>query len=447
MARLSGATKPKAEEKKREAMMNRTILKGASIYTKGGVVMSDVAIAEGRIVAIEPAIAVVDGDIVYSLDGSTIFPGFVDPHVHLREPGFSAKETIATGTAAAARGGVTTLFSMPNLSPAPDSVANIGQQLDIIARDAKVNVIPYASITVGQKGRGKLVDFEALAPLCGGFSDDGRGVQSDELMQSAMEQAKSVDRPIVAHCEVDALLNKGYIHDGEYARLNNHRGICSESEWGQVERDLKLVEQVGCRYHVCHISTKESVELIRRYKGMGFSVSCETAPHYLILTDMDLKEEGRFKMNPPIRSEADREALVAGIIDGTIDVIATDHAPHTAEEKSRGLEKSAFGVVGIEFSFAAMYHKFVLTNMISLDRLVELMSTRAREIFGLERQMIEVGAVADLVAVDLTQSYNIDPQEFLSMGRATPMEGVRVTGRVKLTMVGGNEVYCSVERE
>ncbi|MFR9564756.1 MAG: dihydroorotase [Rikenellaceae bacterium] len=418
-------------------MAKRVVIKGASIYTKEGVVRADVALAEGRISAVEPTIEPTEADEVVELNGATLFSGFVDLHVHLREPGFSRKETIATGTAAAARGGVTTLFTMPNLSPVPDTVEHIGQQLDIIKQDAVVNVIPYASITMGQKGAGELVDFEALAPLCGGFSDDGRGVQSDELMEQAMVEAKRVDRPIVAHCEVDALLRKGYIHDGEYARLNGHRGICSESEWAQVERDLKIVERVGCQYHVCHISTKETVDLIRQYKAKGCRVSCETAAHYLILTDMDLKEEGRFKMNPPIRSAEDRAALIEGIVDGTIDVIATDHAPHTAEEKSRGLEKSAFGVVGIEFSFAAMYHNFVRTGIISLDRLVELMSSRARELFGLERVAIEVGSVADLVAIDLTESYKIDPEEFVSMGKATPLEGREVTGRVLATWVGG----------
>ncbi len=417
------------------------ILKGAELYTPKGIKRADVLVENGVIAKIGDAAEWSANCEVVDLTGKMIFPGFVDPHVHLREPGFSKKETIATGTLAAARGGVTTLFTMPNLSPVPDSVEHLQQQLDIIERDAKVRVIPYASITIGQRGAGTLVDFEALAPAVGGFSDDGRGVQSDELMAEAMKEAARVGRPIVAHCEVDSLLFKGYIHDGEYAKANGHRGICSESEWGQVKRDIELIKEAGCQYHVCHVSTKESVEFIRQAKAEGYPVSCETAAHYLLLTDMDLKEEGRFKMNPPIRSAEDRAALIEGIKDGTIDAIATDHAPHTADEKSRGLEKSAFGVVGIEFTFAVMYRHFVLTGIISLDRLVELMSTRARELFRLGEQSISEGSVADLVAMDLGAEYVIDPAEFVSMAKATPLEGLMVQGRTKLTMVGGEIVY------
>ncbi len=387
--------------------------------------------------------ATVEGDDiqVMSLDGATIFPGFVDLHVHLREPGFSYKESIATGSAAAARGGVTTLCTMPNLSPAPDSLEHLAVQEESIERDAEVEVLPYASITVGQKGRGDLVDFEALAPRVVGFSDDGRGVQSGELMREAMVLAEKVGRPIVAHCEVDELLFKGYIHDGEYCKANGHRGICSESEWAQVRRDIELVEQTGCQYHVCHISTKESVEAVREAKAKGLRVSCETAAHYLLMCDEDLKEDGRYKMNPPLRSSEDRDALLAGIADGTIDAIATDHAPHSAEEKSRGLAGSAFGIVGIEFTFALLYTYLVCRDVITLDRLVELMSGAPRRLFGFGGGVIEVGAKADLTAIDLKTEYSIDPAEFLSQGKATPFEGWMVKGRTRMTMVGGEVVY------
>ncbi|MFI3303924.1 MAG: dihydroorotase [Rikenellaceae bacterium] len=421
----------------------KQVLRGAQYFTPEGFKRGDIVVENGIITAIlSPGHSPETADFeVVDLAGCTLVPGLVDPHVHLREPGFSHKETIASGTAAAARGGVTTIFSMPNLSPAPDSVEHLQQQIDIIDRDAVVRVIPYASITLGQKGRGELVDMESLAPMCGGFSDDGRGVQSGELMREAMVAAARVDKPIVAHCEVDDLLFKGYIHDGEYCKANGHRGICSESEWAQVKRDIEMVESTGVEYHVCHISTKESVELIREAKSRGLRVSCETAPHYLILTDQNLQEEGRFKMNPPIRSVEDREALLRGVVDGTIDAIATDHAPHSEDEKSRGLEMSAFGVVGIETSFATSYTHLVESGLISFARLMELMSSRAREIFRLPKGEIAVGAVADLVAFDLNERFKIDPSEFVSMGRATPLEGMEVAGRTKMTMVDGEIVY------
>ncbi len=417
----------------------RIVLTNTRYYTPEAILEGDISIEGGVITAI--GVAPTAADRVVDLHGATLFPGIVDAHVHLREPGFGQKETIRSGSAAAARGGVTTLFTMPNLDPVPDTLEHLAVQEALIVSDAAVRVIPYASITMGQRGRGEIVDMAALASRVGGFSDDGRGVQSDETMAEAMRRAKSVGRPIVAHCEVDELLKGGYIHEGEYCKENNHRGICSESEWRQIERDIKLAEQIGVQYHVCHISTKESVELIRAAKSRGVKISCETAPHYLVLCDEDLKEEGRFKMNPPLRSAADRAALIEGVVDGTIDLIATDHAPHTAEEKSRGLERSAFGVVGIEFSFAACYKYLVESGLISLDRLVEMMCSAARRIFNLPEVRIEVGAVADLVAFDLSESYAIDPSEFVSMGKATPMEGLEVTGRTRLTMVGGEIVY------
>ncbi len=417
------------------------IIKGAMCYVDGKFVPRDVAIDKGVIVTVEESIEPAAADKVIEAAGHYLLPGLVDPHVHLREPGFSRKETIASGTAAAAHGGYTTIFSMPNLSPAPDSLENLATQREIIERDAAIEVIPYASITRGQKGRGEIVDFEALAPQVGGFSDDGVGVQSDELMAQAMRAAKETKRPIVAHCEVNDLLNKGYIHLGEYCAEHGHRGICSESEWAQVERDLKLVEEIGCQYHICHISTKESVEFLRQAKAKGLRVSGETAPHYLLLTDEDLREEGRFKMNPPLRSREDQLELINGILDGTIECIATDHAPHTAEEKSRGLEGSAFGIVGIESSFALMYTYMVRRGVITLERLVELLSLNARRIFGLDQAKIEVGSVANLALFDLSSEYKIEPEEFLSMGKATPFEGWTVYGKTLLTIAGGKTAY------
>ena len=351
-------------------------------------------------------------------------PAFVDMHVHLREPGFSYKETIYSGTRAAKRAGYSDLFTMPNLNPVPDSLEHLQVQLDIIGRDAAVRVHPYASITVGQKGKGELVDFELLAPHVAGFSDDGRGVQDEGLMREAMVRCREAGSIIVAHCEVDCLLHGGYIHDGVYARAHHHKGICSESEWREIERDIRLVEETGCRFHVCHISTRESVELVRQAKRKGLPVTCETAPHYLLLCDEDLREDGKWKMNPPLRSRQDREALIEGVKDGTIDVIATDHAPHAEEEKNKGLEKSAFGIVGLETAFPLLYTYLVKKNVISLERLVELMALRPREIMRL-------GEPKDFIMVDLEARYTIDSLQFLSKGNATPFDGWEVYGVVE----------------
>ena len=415
----------------------RTIYTDAEIFRDGRFERGRLAVEEGRVTADDEPRA---GDRVVPLGGRRLVPGFVDVHVHLREPGFPQKETIATGTAAAARGGYTAVCSMPTLRPAPDTPETLGLQRDIIRRDAVVRVYPYGCITMGQRGCGELVDFAALAPYAVGFSDDGRGVQSEELMAEAMRRAAAVGRPIVAHCEVDELLRGGYIHDGAYCRAHGHRGICSESEWRQVERDIRLVGQTGCRYHVCHVSTKESVELVRRAKAAGLPVSCETAPHYLLLTDEDLREEGRFKMNPPLRGRADREALLAGIADGTIEAIATDHAPHTAEEKSRGLVGSAMGIVGLECAFPLLYTHLVLPGVVSLERLVTLMAVNPRRLFGLEGG-VAAGDAADCTVLDLAARWEVDPAAFLSKGRATPFEGWRVQGRAVLTAVNGREVY------
>ncbi len=422
-------------------MAMRLIIKGAECFVAGEFVACDVAVVGDKITAVESSIEPREGDEIIDARGLHMLPGLVDPHVHLREPGLSRKETIASGTRAAARGGFTTVFSMPNVMPAPDSVENLKVQSDIIERDAVVDVVPYASITLGQKGEGECVDFGSLAPLVGGFSDDGRGVQSDDLMQEAMTLAAKYDKPIVAHCEVDSLLNGGYIHAGDYAKEHGHAGICSESEWRQVERDLKLVEQTGCQYHICHISTKESVELLRQAKAKGLKVSGETAPHYLLMTDEDLKEEGRFKMNPPLRSREDQLALVNAIIDGTIECIATDHAPHTAQEKASGLAKSAFGIVGIETSFQLIYTYLVRRGVISMAKAVELLSLNARRIFGLEEGKIEVGATADLALFDLETETTVDPAEFISMGKATPFEGWRIVGECRYTLSHGEIAY------
>ncbi len=363
----------------------------------------------------------------------SVFPGFCDVHVHFREPGFSYKETIATGSRAAARGGVTDVCTMPNLKPVPDSVEHIMAQWEIIRRDATVGVHPYAAITVEEMGRA-LSDMEGLAPLCIAFSDDGRGVQCDEMMREAMTRAKALGKMIVAHCEVNSLLHGGYIHDGDYARAHGHKGICSESEYAQVARDIALVRETGCAYHVCHISTKETVELIRAAKAEGLDVSCETAPHYLVMDDSDLQEDGRFKMNPPLRAAADREALLAGLLDGTIDMIATDHAPHSAEEKSRGLEKSAFGIVGLETAFPLLYTKLVRPGILSMERLVEAMCTAPRRRFG-----IPTGN--DFSIWELDRSYTVDPAEFESMGRATPLAGMELYGRCVCTVRDGQVIW------
>ena len=363
----------------------------------------------------------------------TVFPGFCDVHVHFREPGFSYKETMVSGSRASARGGYTAVCTMPNLNPVPDSLEHLQQQLKLIEDGACIHVYPYGAITVGEKGE-QHADLEGMAPYVAGFSDDGRGVQSDEMMRAAMVRAKALGKMIVAHCEVNELLRGGYIHDGEYAKAHGHRGICSESEWLQIQRDLKLVEEIGCAYHVCHISTKESVEIIRQAKARGVDVTCETGPHYLVMDDSDLQEDGRFKMNPPLRSREDREALVQGILDGTIDMIATDHAPHSAEEKAKGLEKSAFGVVGIETAFPICYTYLVKTGVISLEKLIDLLVKNPRERFSIPMTL-------DFSVWDLEDSYTVDPSQFLSMGKATPFEGWQVNGKCLLTVCDGKVVY------
>ena len=415
------------------------ILKNAMILTGGAFRSADISVAEGRIVSISGTLEAPSGVPVIDLHRAAVFPGFVDVHVHLREPGFSYKETIRTGTLAAARGGYAHVCAMPNLNPIPDSLEALNVQREIIARDAAVHVHPYGAITRGERGEA-LADMEAMAPYTAGFSDDGRGVQSEAMMREAMGEAKRLGKIIAAHCEDNSLLRGGYIHDGDYARSHGHRGICSESEWGQIARDLRLAEETGCAYHVCHISAKESVDLIRQAKARGVDVTCETGPHYLVFSDQDLQEDGRFKMNPPIRSREDRAALIEGLLDGTIDMIATDHAPHSAEEKGRGLEKSAMGVVGLETAFAAVYTHLVKPGILSMERLMALLNGNAVKRFGFGTPL-EEGQPADLTVFDLDKPYVVDPERFQTMGRATPFAGMELYGLCLLTMINGEIVW------
>lgn len=418
----------------------RYLLQNAQLLSSGGVFRAaDVLLSGGRIVSIGDRISCHADAVSIDLHKAVLFPGFVDVHVHLREPGFSYKETIRTGTLAAAHGGFAHVAAMPNLDPVPDCAAALAVQRAIIEKDALVHVHPYGAISVGEKGE-RLADLEGLAPGVIAFSDDGRGVQSESLMREAMMQCRRLGKILAAHCEDNSLLHGGYIHDGAYARAHGHRGICSESEWGPIARDLRLAEETGCAYHVCHVSTKESVALIRAAKRRGVDVTCETAPHYLTFTDEDLQEDGRFKMNPPLRAREDRDALIEGLLDGTIDMLVTDHAPHSREEKARGLEKSAMGVVGLETSFAASYTALVQTGILPLGKLVDLMHGAPMRRFGCGTELAE-GQPADLTAFDLTKTYTVDPETFLTMGRATPFAGRALTGVCKLTMVGGEPVW------
>lgn len=415
---------------------DRLIIKGGTIIGAG---REDIAIVDGRIAERSSNIEPTANDRVISAEGLIVAPSFVDVHVHLREPGYGYKERIATGTMAAAHGGYTTVCSMPNLNPVPDTVENLKVQQDIIDRDAKIEVLPYAAITIGRKGE-ELVDIAALKDGVAAFSDDGSGVQVDGMMERAMTEAAKHDALIAAHCEVEKLLKGGYIHDGEYAAKNGHNGICSASEWEQVKRDIEIAERTGCRYHVCHISTKETVELVREAKARGVKVTCETGPHYLIFTDMDLEEDARWKMNPPLRSAEDRAALIEGIKDGTIDMIATDHAPHSIEEKSKGLKDSAMGIVGLETAFAAMNTHIVKGGIITLERLVELMSLRPREVFRIAGG-INVGDRADIVLLDTEKKWRVDSDKFYSMGKVSMFVGRELQGEVAMTIHRGDIVY------
>ena len=413
----------------------KLLLNQMTVLRNGGAERVSVLVEDGRIVSLSKETPDAAGARVIELDHGYLFPGFVDVHVHLREPGFSYKETIATGTRAAAHGGYTAVCPMPNLKPVPDSLENLQPELDAIAKDAVIHVHPYGAITVGEKGK-ELADLEDMAPYVVAFSDDGKGVQNPEMMKQAMLRAKALGKIIVAHCEDESLLNGGYIHDGEYARAHGHRGNPSASEWKQVERDLDLVRETGCAYHVCHVSTKETVALIRKAKTEGLDVTCETTPHYLVFNDSMLQEEGCFKMNPPIRSEEDRQALIAGILDGTVDMIATDHAPHSAEEKGRGLAHSLFGIVGLETAFPVLYTELVKPGVLTLEQLIDRMVTNPARRFGIG-SALEEGAPADLTVFDLDASYTIQPEDFLSMGKSSPFAGRTVFGKCLLTLSGG----------
>jgi len=417
-----------------------TLLTGGKAYRNGALcdVFVFVSASSSHILPVSETSSDMFSDVSEKIDigGSVVFPGFADVHVHLREPGFSYKETVTSGTMAAAHGGYTDVCSMPNLNPVPDSAEHLGTQLSLIRDGAAVRVHPYGAITVGEMGK-ELADLAGMADSVCAFSDDGRGVQNDDMMRAAMTEAKKLDKIVAAHCEVNDLLFGGYIHDGEYAKAHGHRGICSESEWKQIERDLKLAAETGVKYHVCHISTKEAVDLIREAKKNGVDVTCETAPHYLTLTDDDLIEDGRFKMNPPLRSKADRDALIEGVLDGTIDMIATDHAPHSDDEKSRGLEKSPMGVVGLECAFPVLYTKLVKTGIVPLGRIVEMMTDAPRKRFGLPVRE------DDFTIFDLNEEYTIDPADFLSMGHATPFAGEKVYGKCRMTVCGGKTVWLT----
>ena len=412
----------------------KALFRDALVYNMGKMSRANMLFDGTSLSVFEGEVSRLDDLSVF--DNTVILPGFCDVHVHFREPGFSYKETIATGSRASARGGYTCVCTMPNLSPTPDSVENLALQLKLIDESACIKVIPYGTITVGESGE-ELSDLAGMADKVAGFSDDGRGVQSEDMMLLAMKEAARLKKPIVAHCEDNSLLRGGYIHDGEYARAHGHRGICSESEWGPIKRDIELVKKTGVSYHVCHISTKESVELIRRAKAEGVDITCETGPHYILLDEGWLKEDGRFKMNPPLRSREDRAEILRGIIDGTIDMIATDHAPHSAEEKSRGLEKSAMGVVGIETCFPLVYTYLVKTGIITMERAVELLSENPRARFGIEGDR-------GFTVFKLGESKKIDPAEFLSKGKSTPFEGMSTEAECILTVYDGRAVYSKL---
>ena len=406
-----------------------TIFKNCRNYLTNEVTIGDFAVVDGKVVSVSSFDATSDDTII---NNCAILPGFCDVHVHFREPGYLYKEDTYTGSMASARGGYTDVCTMPNLNPVPDSYENLKLQLDAIKEKAQIGVHPYGSITVEQKGEA-LAALDEMADYCVAFSDDGRGVQSEALMEEAMIKAKALGKIIVAHCEDNSLLRGGYIHDGEYAKAHGHRGICSESEWGPIARDIELCKKTGCAYHVCHISAKESVDIIRRAKAEGVDITCETGPHYLTLDDSCLQEHGRFKMNPPLRDKSDREALIEGMLDGTIDMIATDHAPHSAEEKSKGLEKSNMGVVGIETAFPVMYTNFVKTGIMSMEKLISLLSKNARERFGISDSGFSVW--------ELDTEYKVNPDDFLSKGRSTPFEGENVYGTCIMTVYNGKTVY------
>ena len=411
------------------------IFRNATVWTQNGFAKQD-AIFDGRVLSFSNSkIAAVSAFEMPVFSNCLILPGFCDVHVHLREPGFCYKETVASGTASAARGGYTAICSMPNLNPVPDSKEHLDVQLAAIRKDAKIAVYPYGSLTVSEAGE-EMADLDGMAGDAIAFSDDGKGVQNEEMMRNLMLRAKKLGKLVVAHCEDNSLLRGGYIHDGEYAKARGHRGICSESEWGPIARDLKLVKETGCAYHICHVSTKESVELIRRAKAEGIDVTAETAPHYILLDDSSLEEDGRFKMNPPLRGKEDREALLRGVLDGTIDMIATDHAPHSTEEKSRGLEGSAMGIVGIECAFSLLYTKLVMTGVMSMEKLMELLVYNPRRRFGIADE-------GSFTVFATDEELEISADDFISKGKSTPFLGEKIHGECVLTVAKGKIAYAN----
>ncbi len=415
------------------------LIRNANVFLDNGFVKADLFIKDGIISDISSNFPSVFDAVSYDMNNCFIFPGLIDVHVHLREPGFFYKETIADGTHAAAHGGFTAVCSMPNLNPVPDCLENLRIQQEIISSNALVHVHPYGSITVGER-QGELSDMHALAPHVVAFSDDGVGVQSSDMMENAMKTAKELGKIIAAHCEVNSLLGGRAIHNGKFAEKLGIRGISSESEWREVARDIELVRKTGCDLHICHVSTKESVALVRAAKAQGLPVSCETAAHYLTLCEEDLRDEGCFRMNPPLRTAEDKKALLEGIADGTIEIIASDHAPHLAEEKSGGLLDSLNGIVGLETTFPVLYTKLVRSGKISLERLIELMQVNPAKRFGIGTP-IKKGQPADLTVFDLNEEYTINSEEFFSKGKSSPFVGDRVFGKCKLTMVSGKPVY------
>lgn len=418
------------------------ILKNGIVYIENIFCKCDILIEDDSIKKIDTNITAENGDEVIDLKNNYVFPGLIDVHTHLREPGFEYKETIATGSLAGAKGGFTSICAMPNLKPVPDCMENLQIELDAIKNSAFINVYPYGAITKNEMGE-ELSKMDEISSYIVAFSDDGRGIQEENMMKEAMIKAKKLDKIIAAHCEVNSLLNNGYIHDGEYSKIHNHRGISSESEWKEIERDIALAKETKVKYHVCHISTKESVALIRKAKKEGVNITCETGPHYLLLTDMDLKEDGFYKMNPPIRSKEDQEALIEGLKDGTIDVIATDHAPHALEEKNKGLEKSLMGIIGLETSFPLLYTYLVKEKTITLEKLIELMNTNARNRFKIGTK-IAIGEKADICVFNLDEKYTIDSNKFASKGRNTPFNGYEVYGKCKMTIVNGKIIFNEI---
>ena len=415
------------------------LFKSAAYFTTKGIVKGDLFVERGKVFLSGGHVSS-DTDEVIDAENMLIVPGFADIHVHLREPGFFYKESIASGTESGVRGGYTLLCAMPNLNPVPDNAEHLAVERKIIDASARCEVLPYGALTVGEKGK-EIADIEGLAPHVVGFSDDGKGVQNDEIMREAMLRVKACGKFVSAHCEDESLLNGGYVHDGGYAAAHGHKGISSASEWKMIERDVALAAQTGVKYHVCHVSTAESVEIIRRAKAEGTNVTCETAPHYLVLCDEDMQEDGRFKMNPPLRSRRDRDALVKAFADGTVDAIATDHAPHSDEEKSRGLAGSAMGVIGLEFSFAVLYTELVKTGRVPLERLIYAMSTAPRRIIGAEGGDIYDGAKADLAVLDLSREWTVSGEQSASKGNSTPFEGRKVYGKNVMTLLNGEIIW------